>query len=646
MTTMRPCFLPASPQVPTLPRSSWRRGISRADGFAPPESTLHMPASSSIRPVVSLNGLWDFAFLGAIDLDQFNPRSAGATEKMPVPAAFDALPKHAGHRGAAVYRTKFDVPPGQPARLEFGAVSLWTRVFVDGVMRKEHACGYAPFTVEVPPTAIAQRELTVLVDNRFDFERVPMHEEYFDFYQYGGIVREVTLHVLPANAPFIDALRITPTAGYRTGHVVLAVDLAGKVPARITLGVSFDGGPVQRHHDVLVTERSATLALTVPNPRVWSPDSPALHHVTVSLFPGDDVVGCDALSARFGLRRIEAKGGALWLNGEKLQLRGYNRHEWHPNYGPSTPQLQMIADLQLMRDLGCNFVRGSHYPQDQRFLDLCDELGFLVWEENLGWGQRAKTFVSEKFHRDHAETLTAMLRASHNHPSIIIWGFLNEAGTEDDLVRPLLEKTVAAIRARDTSRVISYATMFALTDRHLDLVDLISLNVYPGWYLCEGAATPLELIGPFMRQCFEHLDAAGFRDKPIIISEIGAEALYGWRDAHGDFFTEGYQAEYLRRACVEALSNPRCSGIALWHFSDVRTYGGGWSLKRPRTFNNKGTLDEYRRPKEAYAAVREVFHAAAQDHRPNAERPTAFSGNSAARTPRPDAPVGTAHDVF
>jgi len=203
-----------------------------------------------------------------------------------------------------------------------------------------------------------------------------------------------------------------------------------------------------------------------------------------------------------------------------------------------------------------------------------------------------------------------MVRASANHPSVIIWGFLNEAGTDAEYVRPVFEATVALLRALDPTRLISYASMFARTDRYFDLVDLIGLNVYPGWYGCEGAEAPLELIAPFLRQCFEHLDAAGLAEKPVVISEIGAEGLYGWRDAHHDFFTEEYQAEYLRRACVEALSHPRCSGIALWHFSDVRTYGGGWSLKRPRTFNNKGTLDEYRRPKAAYAAVRKVFRSA------------------------------------
>ncbi|HYD82487.1 MAG TPA: glycoside hydrolase family 2 TIM barrel-domain containing protein, partial [Opitutus sp.] len=339
----------------------------------------------------------------------------------------------------------------------------------------------------------------------------------------------------------------------------------------------FDAGETQRCADVTVGDRKATLSLRVPRPKLWSPKSPHLHTVRVALCDPSAKKETDDARVRFGLRRIEARAGKLWLNGELLQLRGYNRHEWHPNFGPCTPTLQMIADLQLLRDLGCNFIRGSHYPQDQRFLDLCDEFGFLVWEENLGWGQREKTFTSEKFRSDHDTSLRAMVRASYNHPSVIIWGFLNEAGTDAAYVRPAFEQTVATLRALDPTRLISYASMFAFTDRCFDLVDLIALNLYPGWYGCEGAEAPLELIGPHLQKCIEHIDTAGFSDKPAIVSEIGAEGLYGWHDAHDGFFTEEYQAAYLRRTCQAVLENPRWSGIALWHFSDVRTYGGGWS---------------------------------------------------------------------
>ena len=450
----------------------------------------------------------------------------------------------------------------------------------------------------------AERELVVLVDNRYDFERVPMHEEYFDFYQYGGIIRPVALRVLPAEGGFIDHVQTLVGAGYAEGKFAVKVWLGGAGDA-VDLVTRIDGEDEVRHATVVVRSGVATLELVAADKRSWSPDTPVLHTLTVTL-PNGDVT-----TVRFGLRHIEARGGAIWLNGEKIVLKGYNRHEWHPSGGPATSRLQMFEDVRLLKDLGCNFVRGSHYPQDQRFLDLCDELGLLVWEENLGWGQRERTFASAKWHADHRESLRAMVRASANHPSIVMWGFLNEAGSNQDYVREAFEESAAALRALDPSRLVTYASMYALTDKYYHLADVISLNLYPGWYGCEGVENPLELIAPHFQKCFAHIDAAGFADKPVIVSEIGAEGLYGWRDAHNDFFTETFQAEYLRTACEAALGDARCAGIALWHFSDVRTYGGGWSLKRPRAFNNKGTLDEYRRPKEAYRAVKACFRKAA-----------------------------------
>jgi beta-glucuronidase len=562
---------------------------------------LYMNPPSSLNHAASLSCLWDFSFLGPIDLNAFDPSVKREWVKTPVPSAFDALPDHAGKRGAAAYRTRVTVPAGHAALLEFGAVSMWCRVFVDGVALKDHACGYAPFTVEVPASSDrVERELVVLVDNRYDFERVPMHEEYFDFYQYGGIIRPVSLCVLPADGLFIDHVQTVVADGYREGRFAVNVWLGGANGA-VDLVTRVDGEEAIEHRGVAVKEGMATLQLTAEDKRPWSPDSPVLHTLCVTLANGYEV------SVRFGLRYIEARAGGIWLNGEKILLKGYNRHEWHPTGGPVTSVLEMFNDVKLLKDLGCNFVRGSHYPQDQRFLDLCDELGLLVWEENLGWGQREKTFASAKWHADHRETLRAMVRASANHPSIVMWGFLNEAGSDQEYVREAFEETTATLRALDPSRLITYASMFALTDKYYHLADVISLNVYPGWYGCEGVENPLALIAPHLRTCFEHIDRTGFADKPIIISEIGAEGLYGWRDAHNDFFTETYQAEYLKAACEEALGNSRSSGIALWHFSDVRTYGGGWSLKRPRAFNNKGTLDEYRRPKEAYRVVQACF---------------------------------------
>jgi beta-glucuronidase len=549
------------------------------------------------RQVDCLDGLWEFAFLGSCDVEEIWLDEIAWNDRMMVPAAFDAMPSYAGKRGVAAYRLRFFAACETALSLHFEAVSLWCRVFVDGQALRDHACGTTGFWCDVPPSPSTKRELVVLVDNRFDFERVPLHEAFFDFYQWGGIIRSVWCHKVPET--FLETVQVR-VEDYQNGALTAHIRLGGKVPETIELRTRIDGEDEQNHSARVSPEGCLEVSLQVQDPRRWSPARPQLHHLCVQM-------GADDMTVRFGLRQVKAQNGEILLNGEAVKLRGYNRHESHPQFGPALPAAQLLADLQLLRDLGCNFIRGSHYPQDQRFLDLCDEMGFLVWEECIGWGQRERQLTDAGFIAAHGAAVEEMVKASFNHPSIICWGFLNEAGTDSEYARPIMEATAAQLRRLDPTRLITYATMFGKTDLFLELADIISINIYPGWYGCQDAEDPLGLVVPSIRSFLDHFDARGWAEKPILISEIGAEGLYGWHDALNGFFTEEYQAELLRLTCEEVISNPRLAGVALWHFSDARTYTGGYALGRPRAFNNKGTLDEYRRPKLAYKAVQRVF---------------------------------------
>jgi len=290
-----------------------------------------------------------------------------------------------------------------------------------------------------------------------------------------------------------------------------------------------------------------------------------------------------------------------------VKLLGYNRHESHPQFGPALPYSQLLADLQLLRDLGCNFIRGCHYPQDQRFLDLCDELGFLVWEETLGWQQKEKHFLSLNYKTSHRMMVDEMVKASFNHPSVILWGFLNEGDSHTLAAAPVYREASEQLRRLDPTRLITYASNHPKDDLCYDFADVISHNIYPGWYGDTEVEDRFSLILPAIRACLDHIDSHGQKSKPYILSEIGCEALYGWRDPMNGFFTEEFQAEYLRIVCEEVSRNPRINGLALWHFADARTYQGAYAMGRPRAFNNKGTLDEYRRPKKSYGVVKKIF---------------------------------------
>lgn len=540
------------------------------------------------RVVHSLGGIWKFAFLGDIDIESVRIDSMEFPDRMLVPAAFDALPAWMGQRGVAVYRRTVLTTSGRRRLLHFEAVSLWCRAFVDGKALADHSCGYTGFWCDAGASTGDSTEITVIVDNRFDWQRIPLHEQFFDFYQWGGITRSAWLHEVPDTY-------------IRSAHVRVDDVVSGKITVAIKLSASVTEVTTATDATSPITHAASgsefSLALTVPRALPWSPESPHLHTLAIG-------VGEDDYIVRFGLRTIRAAGREILLNERPIKLLGFNRHEFHPHTGSSLSPAQHLIDIQLLKELGCNFVRGSHYPQDQHFLDLCDELGILVWEEGLGWGQRERQLTDPHFRSAHLEMLGEMVDASINHPSVIIWGFLNEAGTNEESTRPIFEESVALLRVRDPSRLVTCASMFPLEDRFYGLVDIISNNLYPGWYGADEHPDPLSLILPKIRECLAYV--ATFA-KPYVISETGAEALYGFHDPLNGFFTEEYQAEYLRVFCDEVVSSPGIVGLAIWHFSDTRVDRNKQLIRRPRGFNNKGTFDEYRRPKAACAVIRDSF---------------------------------------
>jgi beta-glucuronidase len=160
----------------------------------------------------------------------------------------------------------------------------------------------------------------------------------------------------------------------------------------------------------------------------------------------------------------------------------------------------------------------------------------------------------------------------------------------------------------DSSRLVTYACNRGIKDKFLEQLDVICYNTYPGWYAHDHEAEyPQEEIVPCVRKLMSELEDRGLKDKPFILSEIGAGAIYGWHDQLNNYWTEDYQSECLDRICREVVDNDDITGVALWQFCDCRTYRGFRALGRPRAFNNKGTLDEYRRPKKAYWTVKDIF---------------------------------------
>ncbi len=550
------------------------------------------------RNVIRLDGIWDFAFTGGC-ADPAAPDWARVCyrDRQAVPGVFDALPDYAGMRGTAFYRTQVAVAPNARLLLKSGGLGMWGAAFWDKERVAVIDLPYSGMEFEFNAGSGGGHELVVAIDNRFDFERQPLLSQFYDYYCHGGIFRSIELHELPPLA--WDRAQVQTLD--LEGRVRVNASLTGDLPASVEIGFRFDAEPF-RSMTLPVKSGSVEFEARLADPSLWSTAKPDLHTLELVLPGGDRVI------ERFGLRTIEAKAGKLLLNGKPLKLHGYCRHESHPEFGPALPLQIVIEDLQLLRKTNCNFVRGSHYPQDQRFLDLCDENGILVWEETIGWGDRENHLTDPNFRAAQLRQLPWMVKNSFNHPSVILWGFLNEADSSLPAARPLYEEMIATLRRLDGGRPVTYASMFHEQDINFDLVDVISLNTYPAWYAQnQEEMRPLGEIRRKIDAFLAFLHQSGFDDKPFILSEIGAGALYGWRDRFHAHWSEEYQADYLDEVCSYVNENDRIAGVALWQFLDCRTFSTSYSLMRPRTFNNKGLFDEYRRPKLAFDTVRKHF---------------------------------------
>lgn len=308
----------------------------------------------------------------------------------------------------------------------------------------------------------------------------------------------------------------------------------------------------------------------------------------------------DDLIDRFGFREITVEGKRILLNGSPVKIKGLCRHEDHPQFGCALPFSAIANDLALIRDLGANSVRTSHYPNDEIFLDLCDELGILVWEENHARGLSPEQMQNPFFEKQAHDVTLEMVTQHYNHPSIYIWGILNECASDSAYGKTCYEKLFELIRSLDKSRPLSFASCKFKTDLCFGLPDIVSYNIYPKWY----HDTPVEeYLSDLYSWIQNQTEGAG---KPFLVTEIGAGGLYGYRSPYATKWSEEFQAKTLQEQLDSVLSFEDCSGVYVWQFCDIRISEEWWG-GRPRTMNNKGVVDEYRRPKLCYETVKELF---------------------------------------
>ncbi len=362
----------------------------------------------------------------------------GPLEPVRIPHTVRALPynycNEADYQMVSGYRREFTAPEswrGRRAVLQFGAVAHEAVVYCNGVEVARHACGYTAFSADLTPLLRygQQNVVAVRCDSRESLD-IPPFGLVVDYLTYGGIYRAVTLELrervciedLFVNAAADGSLRLYPTlSGEAVGCVLRAVltDGCGCGMARLE-------GPA-----------ASPLTASVGGVTPWSPDTPVLYSCTVALVrPAEGIQPervLDERTLRIGFRTIDFRADGLYLNGRKFRLLGLDRHQSWAYQGYAMPDSQQRLDAEILKkELGCNAVRTSHYPQSPAFLDACDELGLLVFTEMPGW----QHIGGEAWKAQAVQNCREMVLQDRNHPCIFLWGVrINESADDDEFYR-------------------------------------------------------------------------------------------------------------------------------------------------------------------------------------------------------------------
>jgi len=434
----------------------------------------------------SLGGPWE-AWRKAND-------DANVWSKVEVPHCFNAFdsvdPDGPYYQGPGWYRTKISLAnPFLNGRtlLHFEGAGQKTEVFIHTERVGSHVGGYDEFLVDITEQAKkfpGDVPIAVMCDNSRDLEMIPSNLS--DFNLYGGLYRYVNLNYVPAIS--LERVHVIPELlanGKAKAVVIARLYNPSSLKDEVELHVKIvDPGDRVIHSSsrklLPWTDAQALSTFSIDSPLLWSPRQPSLYHCLVTL---KSVHGESAIAERFGLRSFEfVKNGPFKLNGERLLIRGTQRHEDHAGVAAAMTEDLMRHEMKLIKDLGANFIRLGHHQQSRAILDLCDELGLLVWEE-IPWCRGG--LGGERYKEQARRMLRNMIDQHRNHPSVIIWGIGNENDWpgdfeefDKDKIRAFMIELNTLSHTLDPSR----KTAIRRCDFCKDVVDVYSPSIWAGWY--------------------------------------------------------------------------------------------------------------------------------------------------------------------
>lgn len=581
---------------------------------------LLYPQQNQVRNVLDLSGLWQF---------QLDPKEEGeahgwfralpAPRPIAVPCSWnDLFDDVRDYLGLAWYLTEVWAPSswrGQRVFLRIGSANYAAKVWVNGALVVEHMGGHLPFVAEITGRLVWDRQniIAISVENKQLPERVPpgpgpsgggvfgvmtpFPATTYDFFPYAGVHRPVLLYSVPA-AAHIDDVTVVTTIDGSDGIVTVKVRALGEYSGRGKARLK-DMEAV----DLTFRAGSAEATMRVPSARFWGPSDPYLYPLTITLTDGQRIT--DSYQLDIGIRTVEVRGDQLLLNGKPILLTGFGKHEDFPLHGRGQNLPMWIRDYDLLKWVGANSYRTSHYPYAEEAMLLADRLGLLVINEipAVGLNFEDGDELTEQRLTQCLRQLRELIARDKNHPSTIMWCVANEpvagailgagpsAPNAVDAGMRFFGQLYAEARRLDGTRLVTLVGVQGGPTKWHGLFDVVCINRYYGWYTHTGQLEQAEqALG---RELDELHRAFG---KPIMLTEFGVDTLPGAHQVSPEMWTEEYQVEFLRRYLDVAARRRFVVGMHVWAFADFKT---GQGTMRTAGMNFKGVFTRDRQPKMA-----------------------------------------------
>ncbi len=572
------------------------------------------PISTRTRKIISLDGIWRFKLAENKELNESQVgKKLQDYLNMPVPSSYNDITADKeirNHQGWVWYERDFVVQPDllkERLLIRFGSATHKARLYVNGKFLTEHIGGFTPFEIELndyvkPGTNLIQ----LAVDNKLDLTTLPVGmpvengdkvrtQCLFDFFNYAGIHRPVKLYTTPVN--YIQDITIDTTFSDEVGFVKYAVATTTE-KVKIELYDENDG--------LVASSIGKSGTLEIPKVTLWEPLKPYLYDFKVLITDGDELV--DEYVLPIGVRTVEVVGKEFLINNKPFYFKGFGKHEDSHVHGRGFDEALNVKDIGLLKWIGANSYRTSHYPYSEEMMRLSMREGIVIIDEVPAVGQMlgfaAFGFTGtegKKWHtwrdidttKNHELVIRELIARDKNNPAVVMWSIANEPDTHlegsVEYFQPLYDLTKELDVQKRPVTIVTHLMAPAGKDLIYPVVDVLSFNRYYGWYVDGGDLVAAEQKLRAELSAWEKIEG----NKPILFTEYGADTVPGLHDFYDVMFTEEYQVNYYEMNHRVFDDYPQVVGEQAWNFADFEVYQTFMRVQG----NKKGMFTRERRPK-------------------------------------------------